>query len=289
MNPFKIIALIWAVFTIESASANQVVRIESAQSDDNVSHVYYQDLLVKILQNTEAEYGPMKVETFDMNVSQSRGLQLLDSDVLDVFWAGTSQVREQQYGAIPIPLVGGLLGLRVPVIRQQNLALFESITEAEQLKKLKACQGSQWPDSDILAHNGYTLERVISFNLMYSMLRQGRCDYFPRGVNEVYAELTAPSNQSLIAYEGLLLHYPLPIYFFVNKQKTELHQRLTLGLTRLVEQGELKTFILQHPTTKDIFPLSRFNQSRIFELTNPTLPEHTPVDNRQLWWGIEPQ
>lgn len=266
--------------------AQDTIRIESAQSADNLSHIYYQDLLLKVLQSTEADFGKVDVVTVDINVSQSRGFQLLDRDMLDVFWAGTNVEREQQYGAIAIPLIGGLLGIRVPVIDKQNFALFEPIKTVEQLKKLKACQGSQWPDSDILEFNGYNVERIISFNLMYSMLKQGRCDYFPRGLNEVYAELSAPTNQGLVAYEPLLLRYPLPMYFFVSKQNEQLKQRLSLGLNRLIDSGELATFIKQHPTTADIFPLSRFSHSHILELTNPHLPETTPLDDNRLWWRI---
>lgn len=269
-----------------SIQAQDVIRIEASQSEDNVSHSFYQDLLAEVMAETEDEYGSVNIVNLDLNVSQSRGLQLLNSDMLDVFWAGTSIQREENYAAVPVPLTAGLLGIRVPVIKKHNLAVFEAINTPEQLKKLKACQGSQWPDSDILEFNGYVVERVISFNLMYSMLKQDRCDYFPRGLNEVYAELSAPTNAEFIPFEKVLLRYPLPMYFFVKRENTQLQTRIHRGLIQLIDSGKFALFLKQHPITKDIFPLERLSHARIFELVNPHLPATTPTNNAQLWWRI---
>ncbi|QIR13150.1 substrate-binding periplasmic protein [Shewanella aestuarii] len=275
-----------ATFAAPYSTAREVIRVEAIQSDDNRSYVYFVDLLHEVLAKTDAENGLVEVQAVDIYVSQARAFQLLKTGQLDVIWAGTNLEREQQFAAIPIPLIGGLLGIRVPVIRQESLSQFEAITSADELKQLEACQGSQWPDTDILAFNGYKVERVISFNLMYSMLQQGRCDYFLRGMNEVYAELTAPANKNLIAFEGIVLRYPLPMYFFVAKNNQALQQRITLGLQRMVDSGELNAFIKQHPTTRDIFPLTQFSQSLIFELTNPMLPSSIPIDDAALWLSI---
>lgn len=281
-----VITTLLVILSVPCGFAAEIVRVEAAQSDDNRSHVYFVDLLTQVLAKTDAENGLTEVQPVEIYVSQARAFQLLKTEQLDVIWAGTSLEREQNFAAIPIPLIGGLLGIRVPVIRQQRLAEFDKITSADELKKLEACQGSQWPDTDILEFNGYKVERIISFNLMYSMLLQGRCDYFPRGMNEVYAELTAPANQGLIAYERIVLRYPLPMYFFVAKNNQALQHRIQLGLQRMVDSGELNAFIKQHSTTRDIFPLTNFSDSLIFELTNPMLPISTPVDDPNLWLSI---
>ncbi|MCW3172328.1 substrate-binding periplasmic protein [Shewanella subflava] len=286
MGLLRLLAAIGLFVLALGAQAQDVIRIEASQSTDNVSHSFYQDLLTAVMAETEEEYGSVTIVNLDLNMSQSRGLQLLNADMLDVFWAGTNIEREKNYGAIPIPLTAGLLGIRVPVIKKENLASFELINTPEQLKKLKACQGSQWPDSDILEFNGYVVERIISFNLMYSMLKQDRCDYFPRGLNEVYAELSASTNAEFMAFEKILLRYPLPMYFFVKKDNRQLQKRIQRGLTQLINRGEFALFIKKHPITKDAFPLERLSHSRIFELVNPQLPATTPTNNPQLWWRI---
>ena len=175
-------------FSVSSATAQQV-RIQPLQSSDNTTYQYYYDLLQQLLTLTADDYGEANIAVIDFSPSQLRGFSMLKAGLLDVYWAGTSIEREQECNAIRIPLVGGLLGTRVPVISRDRLADFEAINSAKQLQQLVACQGSQWPDSDILQYNGYRVERVIMFKLIYSMLKQQRCDYFPRGLYEAYTKL----------------------------------------------------------------------------------------------------
>ncbi|WP_160055493.1 transporter substrate-binding domain-containing protein [Shewanella litoralis] len=252
--------------------AEDVVRIQPSQSLDNTSYQYYVDLLQLVLDTTSDEFGPAHIVTLESSLSQSRGFVMLKNKQLDVYWAGTSVERERDYLAVTVPLVGGLLGNRVPVIARNRLSEFAKITTAEELQKMVACQGSQWPDSDILEYNGYRIERVISFSLMYTMLEQQRCDYFPRGINEAFAGVGTQGHEALMVYDNIILRYPLPMYFFVNKHNQPLAKRLTQGLLQLLANGKLGEFIMHHPTTTSIFPLSRFQDSRILLLYNPILP-----------------
>ncbi|GGP99054.1 hypothetical protein GCM10009410_36170 [Shewanella ulleungensis] len=262
------------------------MRIQPSQSVDNTSYQYYVDLLQLVLDTTSDEYGPADIVTLESSLSQSRGFFMLKNEQLDVYWAGTSIARERDYLAVTVPLVGGLLGNRVPVIMRNRLSEFAKITTAEQLQKMVACQGSQWPDSDILEFNGYRVERVISFSLMYTMLEQQRCDYFPRGINEAHAEVDTQGHETLMVYDELILRYPLPMYFFVNKQNLLLAQRLTEGLLLLVNNGKLTEFIMHHPTTASIFPLSRYQHSRVISLENAILPANVVERAHNNWIGF---
>ncbi|WP_394132913.1 hypothetical protein [Shewanella maritima] len=266
------------------ANSQEVIKIQSPKSEDNLSHRYFVDLLTLILQETKHDYGEVKLVQVDGTVSQSRGFSMLTRGSLDVFWAGTNVQREARFSAIKVPLIGGLLGYRMPVIRYQDADKFGEITQATQLQSLVACQGAQWPDSDILELNQYHVTRVITFGLIYEMLEQGRCDYFPRGLNEVYPEVAGKPD--LVAFENILLHYPLPMYFFTSKGKPQLSKRLNKGMQKLVESGDLIEFIENHPTTRDIFPLTRYSGSHIFELNNPLLPPNTETNNAAMWLTI---
>ena len=275
------VALIICCFAFPLAA--QQVRIQSVQSSENITYQYYYDLLQLILTQTADDYGSADIVVINTPLSQSRGFSMLKADLLDVFWAGTTVERERKFHAIKIPLVGGLLGARVPVIVRDRFAEFEAINTPRQQQQLVACQGAQWPDSDILEYNGYLVERVITFQLIYSMLKQQRCDYFPRGLNEAYAEVNTKGNESLMVYDKLILHYPLPMYFFVSNDHPRLAQRITQGLEALITTGLLHVFIEQHETTRDMFPLSKYNNRRIFDLANPLLPPQTPFQNQDLW------
>lgn len=270
------------------ANSFSVIKIQPAQSKDDVSYPYYQDLLTRVLQRTEAHYGGASIIPVDVLFSQHRAFNTLKTGELDVFWAGTNPQREADFTPIRIPIFRGLLGYRVPVILRSRQQAFSQIKRPEQLKALTACQGSQWPDSDILEANGYKVERIAKFEVMYSMLKLGRCDYFPRGVNEVYAELLGADKSDLMAFDQLMLAYTFPMYFFVAKDNDVLAERITQGLELLVASGELQSFLEEHPATRHIFPLSRFKQSLIFELNNPLLPELTPIERHELWLPLKP-
>jgi len=182
---------------------------------------------------------------------------------------------------VGVPLTMGLLGYRLPVIKRKDIPLFNSLGE-DQLKDLRACQGSQWPDSDILEHNGYRVIRAPQFKMMYRMLSGGRCHYFPRGLNEVYGEVSSFEDlgrpEDLIVYERLILKYRLPMVFFVHKDNERLAMALEQGLKNLVDTGRLTKFLTEHPVTKDAFPLGRFSNSQLLELDNPLLTIDLPKD-----------
>lgn len=208
---------------------------------------------------------------------------LLNSGDLTVTWSGTSYRRENLYRPVRVPLFLGLLGVRVPVIRRSDIDLFDKITEEKQLQKLVACQGDQWPDSDILERNHYTVERVAKFESMYRMLKGGRCHYFPRSIIEVYGELEAPDRTDLIVYERLLLSYTFPMYYFMSYEREALAKSLESSLYNFATSGQLLEFMKTHPATRHAFPLSRFRESTIFYLHNPDLPTETPLSDTALW------
>lgn len=276
---YRITSLLFVIgLSIQSQwSYAEPVYIQPPRAIEDASHRYYQDLLSAQLD------GDDELTTIERPVTQVRSLQLLNSGDLTVAWSGTSYRRENLYRPLRVPLFLGLLGVRVPVIRAADQARFDKITEETQLQALVACQGDQWPDSDILERNHYTVERVAKFESMYRMLKGGRCDYFPRSIIEVYGELNAPDRSDLIVYERLLLSYTFPMYYFTSYGREELARSLESRLYEFATSGRLLEFMKSHPATRPAFPLSRFRKSTIFYLHNPDLPTETPISDTALW------
>lgn len=262
--------------------AAEAIRVQPQRTAVDGSYLYYTDLLRLVFSNTSKEYGEAELVSIS-RLTQARAFQALHGNLIDVFWAGTSREREVFVEPIRIPLHAGLLGIRIPVIRKADQARFDALHNLSDLQQLGACQGYHWPDSDILEANGFHVQRATKFEVMYQMLQAGRCDYFPRGINEVYAEVSHISRNDLMIYERIILNYPFPMYFFVSRDNPRLTKRLTKGMEQLAASGELLTFLQQHPTTRDIFPLSRLSNSWIIPLHNPLLPELTPLTDRRLW------
>ena len=278
VNPLLILCLLIS----SSAFAAEAIRVQPQRTAVDGSYLYYTDLLRLVLSNTSKEYGDAELVSIS-RLTQARAFQEQHDNLIDVFWAGTSREREVFVEPIRIPLHAGLLGIRIPVIRKADQARFDSLHNLSDLQQLSACQGDHWPDSDILEANGFNVLRATKFEVMYQLLQAGRCDYFPRGINEVYAEVSHISRNDLMIYERIILNYPFPMYFFVSRDNPRLAERLTKGMEQLAASGELLTFLQQHPTTRDIFTLSRLSNSWIIPLHNPLLPELTPLTDRRLW------
>lgn len=261
-----------------------VVKVRPRQSAEDQSYDYFIDLLKMALRKTEASHGPYRIEVTPLNAPQGRALkELAGGRWINVDWAGTNKARERLLTPIRIPLIGGLLGYRVPVIRKRNVPLFRKIQTLDSLKLFTAVQGAHWPDADILESAGLKVYRVPQFKQMYPMLKAGRVDYFPRGINEVYSEVEKATDGRLVAFDELLIAYPLPMYFFTSRDDKKLARRIEVGLRQAIDDGSFRAFMKQSPVTAPLFPLTRYDDSRIIAIDNPDLPQKTPLADPSLW------
>lgn len=269
------------------AAEGQTYRIEhnASPAGSNVRS-YYVDLVNKVLADTAAEFGPAQLRKIPDDVPQARLLAELAHNKFDMVWTTTSRSREGMVTPIRIPLDMGLTGLRALAIRADRKAEFDRITTLKELSELKACQGAYWPDTVVLRAAGVRVTEFAWIDLAYPGLHDGRCDYLPRGLNEIDGEVAAIGDQGVIVYDRLLLSYPLPMYLFVAPTQPELATRMQVGLERMVKAGDLRRFMEQHPSTTMIFPLSRFKGARVFTLSNPDLPPQTPLADPRLWLDV---
>ncbi|MFD1619062.1 hypothetical protein [Thalassotalea marina] len=255
-----------------------------------MGHSYFIELLQLIIDKSSAKYGAADLTVINIaNTTHGRSLILLERGAVDVFWAGTNTQREARFIPVRIPLFFGLLGYRVSIIHQENLQKFDTLKQhPEQLKQLVACQGEHWPDSDILTANDYKVMRVSRFELMFTMLANQRCDYFPRAIFEGYGELEIAKKTypNLIMYDQVILHYQFPIYYFVNQKRPDLAARLEYGLQQAIKEGALLSLMQHHEMTKSLFPLSQWNNKSYIELKNKDLPKETPVNDVSLWINL---
>lgn len=277
-----LIALIVLLCHPALAESRQI-RILGPQSEEDVSQDYFYDLLAAALNksNTQA-YELDKID--GDSLTQGRSLKLLASDQIDVFWMGTSKERELNYQAIKIPLLKGLLGYRVSIIKRSDLPEFRQMS-LDQLQKKLACQGEHWPDTKILKFNRFSVVPVARYEFMFDMVSKGRCDYFPRAIFEGYGELQAAQKRltNLAMFDDIIFHYPFPIYFFVKQQDKELKRAIKLGLETMIDSGEFVQFMQKHKVTQHLFPLSQWKGKTFLQLKNPYLDSQVDTDNSRYW------
>ena len=138
---------------------------------------YYAQAQALALDRTEKEFGRYEFEVIDLPMEQDRSLRsLAEGRFVDVTWTMTSTEREASLRPIRIPLLKGLLGYRLFLIRNDDRR-FDSIRTAEELAPMQAGQGVGWPDVDILQAGGLSVQTGHDFEGLFGMLERGRFDY----------------------------------------------------------------------------------------------------------------
>ncbi|MFN4115530.1 MAG: hypothetical protein ACK4F7_03400 [Inhella sp.] len=214
---------------------------------------------------------------------QARAVQELaaDGEQLDLAWMVTSREREALLRPIRIPLYRGLYGWRLLLVRRGEAARFSEVRNLAELARFRFLQGTNWPDTTVLRANGLHVDTAASFDSLFKMLHAGRADAFPRAVTEIAWE-QAQQAERFETELGLALHYPSAEYFFVSRRNEALAELLERGMERLVTSGEHERLLLQ--LHGEAIRAARLRERRVIELSNPELPEATPLRRRELWW-----
>jgi ABC-type amino acid transport substrate-binding protein len=268
-------------YAVQLTAEEQTVRLNAASG---AKADYVIELLNLAFANIDTHYRIKK----DLTPStQSRITEEVQAGNLDLMWVSTSQTYETDFLPIRIPLLKGLLGYRILLIRAEEQQTFDAIYTKEDLARVTFGQGRTWADAGILEANGLKVIKATKSPGLFHMLDGGRFDAFPRGASEPFAEIKKYPVLKLAVEKNLLLAYKMPFYIFVNKNKPNLAKDIELGLNRAIATGEFDKIFLQNPTVKDVQELAHLSQRRIINLDNPTLPPQTPIDRTELW--IDPK
>lgn len=245
---------------------------------------YFVTLLLMALNASKREMEDIDIIFSERDYTQARWINLLENRSENrVIWTMTSKEREERLRPIRIPLAKGLFSYRVCLIRKGEQARFDQVQSLAQLAQLVAGQGAQWPDTNILLANQLPVTTSESVDSLFRMLKAKRYDYFPRGVSEAWFELQQRQETELQVEENILLYYPAPIYFFVNKNNEALAQRIEQGLAKIIANGDFDRFFYRHARIAPALKALQAHPRRLFELTNPDLPADSLVGEESYW------
>lgn len=239
--------------------------------------------LIRLALDETPEYGPYTISR-SVVMGQGRAVRELSEshkNFVTIANVATSLERERELMAIPIPIDGGLLGLRVCVIKKTNQAKFRNIQSLDDLTQrgIRIGQGRHWPDTPILRANGVEVITNTRFETLFRMLESERFDCFARGVNEVLFDLDKIRDSNLMIEPDLLIAYPMPSYFFVAPDDQETAMRIQLGMERAIRDGRfakyLKRFYLAAVNSLDL------EQRTVLVLNNPLLSDDSRAIGRK--------
>lgn len=276
-----------SLIAIAEAAKPFEVKVVAAQDRKYLSQGYYISLIELALEKSEEKYGPYTITRIDESMYQARQFISLNKGLMDVVWSMTSRERESKARAVRIPLLKGLNGFRIFAINKDDVEAFKNIATMNDMKVLLAGQGHDWPDVKILEYNGLRVYNFVKYKDLYKLLELSRIDYFPRNVLEIWHELDTLETEGVTVDEYNLLVYPAPVYFFIRRDNDELADRLTYGLKKAIEDGSFEKLFIEHPTHSEFFQRINISKRRVFYLTNPSLPEGTPIDDETLWFTVD--
>lgn len=276
---FMLLVFIFLLFSLSVCASTEVRVLKK----DDQNYVYAYGLLRKALDKSPRKYRVVEVELKGQTTTEERDIENILNGALSVGWFGASAELEQRMLPIRFPIFKGLLGYRLLMIRRGDQFRFDKINDAAGLSMLSLGQGRFWIDSKILKSNGLSVVDVTKYEGIFHMLDGGRFYAFPTGVHEAWGELKSFEKLNLDVERRLVLHYPLPVYFYVSPENTNLANDLRAGLFSLLESGEFDAYLKASPIFVEAVKKTDLKNRIIIELHNPFLPLQTPLDDPRLW------
>lgn len=228
----------------------------------------------------DVRYPYGEIETLPL----STRINGLKNGELDVFYALATPEYEKDFIPVYIPIYRGMMGMRLAIIKQQNSDLFAGVKNIGDLKAFTAGQGKFWADSKILEFNAVPLVKELKYKNLFPMLEADRFDYFPRGIQEPWAEVTQHASLGLTVDKHIMLWYIAPFYYFVPRSKPALAKHLTEQLELMIEDGSFITLFNEDPYIQSALSEANVAERTIVKLKNPFLSEKTPIDRKELWY-----
>lgn len=232
-----------ALWLVACLSAGSV----SANDDDASLSLWHRNfdtapvdkILELALDKTLDLYPPASVKR-SPPIEYRKAIESLKSNdgEITILSAASSIENDAQFYAIPFPVLKGLLGTRLCLIRKGDQRRFNRVLTAHDFKSknLNICQGKDWPDAKILARNGLPLVTSAKYQDLFTLLYEGQCDCFLRGAQEIVPEYLA--RESLLDIEAsFAITYSEPGFFYVNRSNPTLAARIELGLLRALDEG----------------------------------------------------
>lgn len=239
-------------------------------------------LLKQALAQTAAKDGPVElVPSKPMSETLSRHM-LRNGSGIDVIWSSVTREIQQDFIGVPIPVRRGILGYRVLIVRKDDLPRFAAIKTLDQLRRLQVGQGWGWNDVPLLQANQFKVVTSPNYEGIFRLLQTGRVDYLSRGINEAWAEVEARKQMDFVVEPTLLLYYPWPKYFFVNRNQPALAKRIEKGLEQMFASGAYEALFKSfHQSDIDRADLRK---RRVFCLHNDEIDMAQVAAQKRYWW-----
>lgn len=249
---------------------------------------YKVELLTQVLDKTKKLYGPYAiVESDEGRVTMRAIKELHEGKSINIFMAVTSPEWEKQTIPIRIPIRRGILNYRLLAINKNKLPLFSKLSQAHDLKKYIAGLRRGWATVSVMQSSNYSILQTTTLDGLYDMLSYQRIDYIPRGLNEIWDEISTHNveHNNLVVEPSTVIYTQSPYYIFVSPKEKRLAKRIEHGLEMMIDDGSLKTLFDKYYADK--IALAKIKDRKVIRIDNPFLSNKTPLDRKELWFEYD--
>lgn len=258
------------------------------ESDQDERQLFAWKILRQALERTRQSFGGYEIGEAPVSLQQRRQIQALTQGGRDIDVAllpVLPGIEESTVIPVRIPVAGGLWGYRVLLIREDRQERFDAVRDLADLRKLTIGQSWFWPDTEILRKADLTVVTGEAYEGLFKMLASGRFDAFSRGITEAETEYRAREKRlpELTIERHILLHYPMPEYFWFANDATgrRLARRVQEGLLAMVADHSLCRMV-EESFGESLRSLD-LDHRTLIELPNPLLGDADHLDDRSFW------
>lgn len=249
---------------------------------------YFWELLAAALESNRHIYGDYEIASYPVPMSHARTIAEMEAGGqgrVNIFVPGTNPDLEKRLLPVRIPIDKGLLGYRLFLIMPEAQARLDTVRDVANLRQFTVGQGEPWADARILDANGFKLVLANGYVGLFKMLDARRFDLLSRGIDEIWSEwqLHKAHIPSVQIERTLILHYPMPRYYFVPRtaQGERMAQRIEDGLHRLSRSGEFDRRYLVYK--RSVLGDLDLGGRRVLHIPNPFFVPSIPYSDRR-WW-----
>ena len=233
----------------------------------------YTVAVVKIIFAQSEQY---QLRALPLEREYDKLLALLKRGAVDLAWAGASANNLKQFRAIDFPIMKGLIGYRLFLVKKSNRDILKEVSDLDDLKTFTIGQGSTWVEVDMFQRAGLQVVPAESYAALFSMLANDRFELFPRSILEIGNELSTFPQYDLEVADHVALHYDFELLFYVHQDNQQLHQYLTERLEDPIIKLQIQQLFTQY--YQNSLNEYHYEQRRVIKLPSPTIAK---VENFQ--------
>lgn len=253
---------------------------------------YQWEILRTALERTKEKWGPFAMEASSRMTEQRQAFEMRNATgKLTVMYLSTTPEFERDLIPVRIPVDKNLGGYCVFLVRKEELPRFAGVRTVEDLRRVTFGLGLGWVDVKILKSNGLKVVTGSSYEGLFDMLANGRFDVFLRAAVEVLGEYDERKDRmpGLAIEPGIILYYPLPMYFWFPKtdEGRRLAERAREGMLGMIEDGTYDRIFMKYQ--KEKIDRLELKNRRVIKIDNPFLGPETPFEDKRLWFDPKAQ